>query len=141
MGKTFLKLLMGFFVGVALLALPAKASDFQQETITLTKKNVVRVLYGVVLDPSGAPMEGVQVDILDHPELMVKAKSEADVEQRIMASARTNADGKFRLKNLPDGKYDVRFTATGFNELHMYVKVKSRSGKVKGIEVELPIAH
>lgn len=99
------------------------------------------MLYGIVLDPSGASMEGVQVDVLDHPELMMKAKSERDVEQRVVASAKTNADGRFRLKNLPAGKYDVRFTAKGFNELHIYVEVRPRSENVKGVEVEMPLAH
>ena len=137
----FLILMLSLCVEAVFLTPTTSALRLQQETIIITKKKVVRVLYGVVLDPSGAPMEGVQADVLDHPELMAKAKSESDVEQRVVASAKTSADGKFRLKNLPDGKYDVRFTATGFNELHIYVEVKSRSGNVKGVEVELPLAH
>ena len=106
----------------------AIASYSQQESITVIKKQPVRELRGAVfIEVNHQPLEDVEVDVFD-------------VNQNLVASTKTASDGTFRLKHLPDGKYNLRFRAMGFNEMHDYVAVKSHSFGHKKLVVRLPVA-
>lgn len=136
----FLTVLLLVCLGSDSLVFGGKTSHTQTETITVKEKKSIRVLYGVVRDSNDVPIEGVYVEVLANGKAVVKGKSASDIEQRVVASAKTNAFGKFRFKNLPAGKYEARFTAVGFNELLFYVEVKPNSRNLKGVKINLPVA-
>ena len=116
------------------------ASYGQTVSITVTKKFIVREFRGIVLAPNSEPLAGADVDVFDNPEWIHNVKLPGDVEQKLIATTKTDSDGAFRFKHLPAGKYDVRFRAVGFNEMHYYVVVKSRILRNKRLVVILPLA-
>lgn len=121
-------------------ALTADVSNRQQETTGSKKKHVVALLFGTVRDVNGAPVRGIRVDVFGDPQRNPQAPTQNSDTERPLASTETTPEGKFRFQKLPAGKYDVRFTATGFNELHLFVEVKPSSGRYKAIDVQLPAA-
>jgi hypothetical protein len=96
-------------------------------------------LRGVVLDPNKSPLAGAEVSIFDNPEWIRKG-SFSESAHKLIASASTGSDGKFDFKQLPSGRYDVRFSARGFNDMHYYVVVKSHSLRNKRFVIVLPLA-
>ena len=129
-----------FLVGNSF-ALPLEVSSYQQETITIKKKQVVALLFGTVRDAKGAPLKGVRVDVFSDVKRLPKGSPVDSVVQSPLAYTETTSEGKYRFQKLLDGKYEVRFTAAGFNNLRLYVEVKPSSGRYKGIEVVLPVAR
>jgi len=109
-------------------------------SVTVTKKYTVREFRGIVLDPTKSPLPGAEVSIFDNPEWIRKGRSFSDTEPKLITSAKTDSDGKFDFKQLPSGRYDVRFSARGFNDMHYYVVVKSHSLRNKRFVIVLPLA-
>ena len=64
---------------------------------------VVRSINGFVLDPSGAVMEDVIVEIRD--------------QQGRVRGAITNSRGRFKLTGVPQGRYKLKVTRDGFQSI------------------------
>src|SRR6516225_6300790 len=64
------------------------------------------VIEGLVTDPQGAVMPGVEVTI-------------TDVEMNVPASTKTNSAGYYHVSNLVPGKYRAHFVARGFSLLDL----------------------
>ena len=61
-------------------------------------------LYGTVTDKSGAVVPGADV-------------TGTNVDTNFTRSAKTNAEGQYRLEFMPIGKYTVEASATGFKSI------------------------
>jgi 5-hydroxyisourate hydrolase-like protein (transthyretin family) len=72
-----------------------------------TTEATTPAIIGTVLDPSGAPV----------PDVIVSAQ-QAGKKMRDPIQVSTDADGKFKLENLPEGEYNLKF--------------RTRDGKFKG---------
>src|SRR4051812_19720589 len=58
---------------------------------------------GVVTDPRGAVVVGATVTVF------------AEAGSQPVASAKTDAQGRYKIENLPPGTYNIVVEATGFN--------------------------
>ena len=78
---------------------------------------------GVVKDPSGAPFRGA----------FVRAQNQ---QSKISVNVLTDAQGRYRIQNLPPGEYQLRVTATGF-KADPRNGVKLAAGDVTSLDVAL----
>jgi beta-lactamase regulating signal transducer with metallopeptidase domain/protocatechuate 3,4-dioxygenase beta subunit len=79
---------------------------------------------GRVLDPDGKPVAGARVGVLTFPKNMAQLRSEVDFHFDVLGQARTDAEGRFRLKvprtpplqmgNLPAHSGQVMAVAKGY---------------------------
>jgi hypothetical protein len=103
--------------------------------ITLLSLSLVRTgaaaeggeLAGAVTDPKGAVIVGATVTVF----------SEAGSEP--VASARTNAQGRYAIPNLPPGPYDVVVAAVGFSTVRLE-KQTVAEGKTTKVDARLDVA-
>jgi hypothetical protein len=83
---------------------------------------------------------GVEVDVLNHPEWIIKGQSGSPSEQRVLASQVTDGNGRFTFKGLPAGAYEVRFGKPMFEQQHLYVEVRPRTRRKKRLKIALGLA-
>src|SRR5215472_10162087 len=67
------------------------------------KPFTVRAVSGVILDPSGAEMDGAVVEIRD--------------ETGRVRGTKTNGKGRFKLGRIPSGTYKFKVTMNGFQSV------------------------
>ncbi len=86
----------------------------------------MRAARGVVRSLDG-PLAGVLVEVLDHPELVLKEPHTARTGQRRVAACLTGENGEFTLA-VPRGKYELRFSKDGgWNWTSMLIEVSRLS--------------
>ena len=83
------------------------------------------VIEGIVTDPQGAVMPGVEVTI-------------TDVETNVSTPAKTNGAGYYHVPNLVPGKYRAHFVASGFSPLDV-TGIEVLAGRVLREDVQLKI--
>ena len=81
-------------------------------------------LTGVVVDPSGAAIPGIQVKLTNRATAKVFITS-------------SDAMGRFEFDDVTPGRYDLSAEARGFNPARMKVKVGTRSGSAVRVQMEL----
>ncbi len=71
-------------------------------------------LAGIVIDPSGAGIRGVKVELFD-------------LEKKdVLKSVVTNKSGRFNFRIFPDGLYKVQISLEGFNTVIYSVSLDSK---------------
>ena len=85
------------------------------------KPFTVRAVRGVVLDPSGAEMDGVVVEIRD--------------EAGRVRGTKTNRKGMFRLSGVRKGTYKLKVTMNGFKSVVGDVVVSKKANKTDEMKI------
>jgi hypothetical protein len=86
----------------------------------------IRRVQGQIVDAKGAAIRLVDITVFSNPE--VWSNDSLNVEQkramqRKIAATWTDEDGKFSLKKLAKGSYEVEFSRSGFNTFSVIVQV------------------
>jgi protocatechuate 3,4-dioxygenase beta subunit len=93
-----------------------------------------------VHDLNGEPVEGVLVEVFDHPDWIVLDYPASRVEQHRIAACKTESDGSFCFKNISSGRYELRASKDrAWNPSHVYIVVSPRRGARAGINVKLTV--
>ena len=97
------------------------------ENIVLVKREKYHRLEGVVRNVNGETLPGVLVEVFNKPDYLLlsypKSEEKKKGQKRLMGCI-VGADGKFCFRELPPGKYELRFSkAGGWNHTHVYVIV------------------
>ena len=89
------------------------------------KPFTVRDLRGVVLDPSGAEMERVVVEIRD--------------ETGRIRGTKTNGKGTFKLRGVPKGTYKFKVTMNGFQSVVGDIIISKKANKTDPMKIVMKI--
>ena len=102
-----------------------------------------RELRGTVQLREGQPVENALVELFDNPEYLLDrsiASANNHPKQRRLAACMVSSDGKFRFRNLADGKYEIRSSSgNGVNVTHVYIVIDKQSGEKKDLVVEMTL--
>ena len=112
-------------IGLVGILLVANATAINEFTIQHYKPHVRR-LQGVVVDPAGAPIPLAQVTVFDDPEVWSDESLNFEQKrerQKTIAETRADDEGRFSVKKLPKGSYEVEFSRGGFNTLSVIVQI------------------
>jgi hypothetical protein len=109
------------------------------QVVVLVEEKTHRKMEGIIEISDGRPLEHALVEIFDHPEYLLDQSSSPKrdhPEQKRLAVCRTAADGKFCLRDLPSGKYELRSSIdSGWNVTHVYVVLDKKAGQDKALRV------
>ena len=89
------------------------------------KPFTVRAVKGVVLDPSGAEMEGVVVEIRDGAGQIRGTK--------------TNRKGTFKLSGVPKGTYKFKVTMNGFQSVVGDIIISNKANKTDQMKIVMQL--
>jgi hypothetical protein len=89
------------------------------------KPFTVREVRGVVLDPSGAEMEGVVVEIRD--------------ETGRIRGTKTNGKGTFRLPGVPKGTYKFKATMNGFQSVVGDIIISNKANESDPMKIVMKV--
>jgi len=104
------------------------------ERTILQHTEPVNHIKGKIVDPAGDPIFGVDIVVFTHPELWLdESLSTVQRRERQTEVATTTSDenGKFALKGLRKGAYELEFSRGGFNTLSVIVTVDSSAPSEK----------
>lgn len=86
-----------------------KIIPFQSKIVGCVKYNV------------GEPADDALIEVYTHPEIMNNLTIRIDnITQKRIAACKTNKDGSFCIKNIPNGKYELRCSRDGY-EVTSYI--------------------
>ena len=114
------------------------------ELYTQVLPKTYKSIRGVAQQIHGKAMNGVLVELFDNSEWIRQGLSESPVEQRRIATCKTNHDGKFCFKDIPPGQYELRLSLNrAWNVVHTYVEVNPRSSRStdEGIRILMHPGH
>jgi hypothetical protein len=95
-------------------------------TATVVEAQLNRaIMEGVVSDPQGAVVAGVDVTL-------------TDIDTNVTATTKTNSTGYYRLVDLTPGKYKLHFTSAGFSATDIR-DIEVPAGQVVKIDAQLKI--
>jgi len=108
--------------------------------IVVEERKTHKSLSGVArLSNTDQPLENVFVEVFTYPEHWLKRHKdpEADSKRQIrIAGCKTGIDGEFCFTDIPQGKYELRFSLDGgFGITHVIVKVDPKSRKSIGEKI------
>jgi hypothetical protein len=111
------------------------------EMIVVRPPGKYRQVAGVVKAQTGEIVSDVLVEVYDHPEYLFlnypESEEKKKAQHRIQGCV-VGADGKFCIRDLPPGKYELRFSkAGGWNHLHVYVVIADSKQKASSRTLEL----
>jgi len=89
------------------------------------KPFTARTVRGVVLDPSGAEMDGVVVEIRD--------------EAGRIRGTKTNRKGTFKLGGVPKGTYKFKVTMNGFQSVVGNIVVSKKANKTDQVKIVMKL--
>lgn len=89
------------------------------------KPFTVRAVMGVVLDPSGAEMDGVVVEIRD--------------EAGRIRGTKTNRKGTFKLGGVPKGTYKFKVTMNGFQSVVGDLVVTKKASRADQMKIVMKV--
>jgi Carboxypeptidase regulatory-like domain len=103
------------------------------ENIVMVKREKYHRLEGVVRSVNGAALPGVLVEVFNKPDYLLLSYPESEKKkkgQKRLMGCVVGGDGKFCFRDLPPGKYELRFSKSGgWNHTHVYVIVAPRGQK------------
>jgi hypothetical protein len=90
------------------------------------------------------PLPEVEITVYDSPDVILRSDLKYEgmrTRQRILQKVVSDKRGKFKVKRLPPGRYELYFRKDGWNPLSLIITVVPHSKKVKTeyLEVELPV--
>ena len=111
------------------------------EAIVLVLKDHFRELTGLVEAFENEPAKDVLVEVFDKPDYLVDNKPWADrPQQKRLKACLTSTDGRFCLRGLPSGAYELRMSKdSGWDVTHVYVVLDCKAGKKEQIKVRMHI--
>jgi len=113
------------------------------QVVVFVEQKSYRNLQGTIEMYDGRPLEHALVEVFDHPEYLLDQSSSFKrdhPEQKRVAACRTGADGKFCLRNLPPGKYELRSSlSSGWDVTHVYVVLDKKAGQGKALHVRMEL--
>ena len=151
MRKTFLVAMFVLFAGSTLrsdckCSHPDKTETTRwggNEMIVVVKKEPVKQLRGKIKGQDGSPIEGALVEVFTHPEYLLSDLPNArrdQPEQQRVATCLTRADGKFCIRHLPPGTYELRSSlSSGWNVTHVHVTIDFEKGRSEQVLVTMRI--
>ncbi len=89
-------------------------------------KPPIKRLHGRVIDASGEGILLARITVFSNPEVWSDDSlffEQKRAKQMRVASTSTDEDGRFSLKRLPSGSYEVEFSKDGFNTFSVIVQV------------------
>ncbi|HYM76316.1 MAG TPA: carboxypeptidase-like regulatory domain-containing protein [Candidatus Dormibacteraeota bacterium] len=108
-----------------LLAVVSHAVNMQK---LIWYKSPVKRIQGQIVDASGVAVDLVDVNVWSNPELWSDdslSPRQKRLRQRKVAASTTDEKGKFSIKKLQNGSYEVEFRKAGFNDFSVIVQVNS----------------
>jgi Carboxypeptidase regulatory-like domain len=126
-------------VVVALLVLLVPHARAGIEHVVDTRAQVVARARGYVVDAAQSRIAEAQVEVFDHPELLIRRARQGE-KQNLVAAGLTDETGSFDFPNVPPGRYEVRFTKYGFNVLSLFVVVKRTAPESRRIVAQMTVA-
>ena len=105
-------------------------------------KSPAKRIQGTIVDLNGEGVYGADVSVYDHPEVWSDDSLNDDqkrAKQTKVATTSTDEDGKFSLRKLPKGAYEIEFNKGGFDTLSVIVEVDP-SSHAKKFCVELAVS-
>ena len=100
------------------------------------------VIYPEHIYPKQEPVPETLVEVFDHPEAIPKTPSEAKQAQEVrrrVAACKTGENGKFCFDNLPFGKYELRYSKSGFEPTSLIINYDPDNSKSSKEEIEAEI--
>ena len=90
------------------------------------------------------PLPEVEITVYDSPDVILRPSlnsEEMRSKQRVLQKLVSDKRGRFKVKRLPPGRYELYFKKEGWNPLSLIVTVVPNSQRIKKdhLEVELPI--
>ena len=103
------------------------------QTLLVIERRKYRSINGIVRDANGLAVSDLLVEVFDHPEHLLLSYPESvqnkKVQHRIAACV-VGENGRFCFKNIPAGKYELRFSKDGgWNHTQVYVVVAPSNRK------------
>ncbi len=102
----------------------------------------VTSLHGVVvaLGAEDTSVEGVLVEVFDHPEIALESRGDQTRKgQKRLAACITEKDGRFSFDSKP-GKYELRFSKQDWNVESVIVEVGKKAGKKTPMKIMVEVA-
>ena len=97
------------------------------ENVIFVERKKRHRLEGVVRNGGGDILPDVLVEVFDEPDYLLLEYPESELrkkKQKRLRGCVVGADGKFCFRDLPAGKYELRFSKDGgWNHTHVYVIV------------------
>ncbi|MCI0541184.1 MAG: carboxypeptidase-like regulatory domain-containing protein [Verrucomicrobiales bacterium] len=114
-----------------------------REWVIEVEKSLVHRLQGVVSYRED-PVPGIKVEVYDNGEVILQrglTLEEMRGRQRIVATTTTDERGRFKLRQLLPGKYELHFEGEGWNPLSVVVTVVPRKQKVekRNLIISMPL--
>jgi len=115
--------------------------DGANEMIVVTAPGKYRQMAGVLKAQTGEIVSDVLAEVYDHPEYLFLSYPESEekkkAQHRIQGCV-VGADGRFCIRDLPPGKYELRFSkAGGWNHIHVYFVIATPKQKVTNRSLEI----
>jgi len=100
-----------------------------------------RDLVGPVSIGEDMPVKDALVEVFDNPDyLLDEATMAHPPKQKRLRACITGTDGKFCMRNLPSGKYELRASVNaGIDVTHIYVVVDRKHGSTDPMVVRLQV--
>ncbi len=89
------------------------AGETARTEVVLERGGSIR---GSVLGPDNAPLDGIAVALRHHPLASAKPKTAAE-EEAPLPDAKSKGDGRFELRGVPEGDFDVEASGKGMVKL------------------------
>jgi hypothetical protein len=92
------------------------------DTIRITERRTHRELRGVVIDPMGDIMNDALVEVIRNATAFPLYPETGEKLPRV-AACKTSKNGRFCFPRLRAGKYELRISKMGFNNIHIFLTV------------------
>ncbi|MBP7866858.1 MAG: carboxypeptidase regulatory-like domain-containing protein [Acidobacteria bacterium] len=109
----FVSVFLIFLLSIACnrrIAIPAIHLPTDLSLVEIEEELLAKNMIGCVIDPTGARITGVKVELLDR------------IKKKLIAETVTNQKGRFFFGNVQNGKYCIRISLEGFNTIIYNVK-------------------
>jgi hypothetical protein len=98
-----------------------------------------------IYSPTGEPLDGILVEVFDNPEALLEVGADLmslERKQKRVAACKTGNDGRFSFDFIPPGKYEVRYSAQGFETKPVFITLKpfSKRASRKKLKVMMRVA-